>query len=119
MPSYPTKVAAALYPGDQITLVNDAATDSGVTSTIQAAVGPAPGNNQAHFVAFNSTDQNATIEVAWEDVEADYLPFNGEWGPQAVVVNSNESVFFYCPGPFVRAAFVTAPTRGSLILYRG
>ena len=119
MPSYPTKIAAALYPGDQLVLVNNAAVDAGVTATIQAAVGPAPANNEAHFVAFNTTDQPATIQCAVEDIEADYLPLYGEWGPQEVIAAAGEAYFFYSPGPFIRAKFATAPTSGSLILYRG
>lgn len=117
MPSYPAQKPSALYPGDQIALVNNAAVDAGVTTTISAAVGPAPANNEAHFVAFNSSDHDAVIRAAPADSNASYLPLYD--GAVAVTIPAGQSVFFYCPGPWIRATFAVAPTTGSLILYRG
>ena len=117
MPSYPAAKPAALYPGDKLALVNNAAVDAGVTTTIQAAVGPAPANSQGHFVAYNSSNESATIQSAPADANASYLTLYD--GADGVTVAAGVAVAFDCPGPWIRATFGTAPTTGSLIIYRG
>lgn len=113
MPAYPSTQPRALYPGQQVALINNAATDSGVTTTIQAAFGFSPGNVESNWLLFNTTDQTATVEVAASDANADYLQLT-----TSVTVAASKAVAFSCGAPWIRCTFSVAPASGSLILYR-
>jgi hypothetical protein len=112
MPAYISSAQAtqvrALYPGNSIALVNNASTDSGITSTIQFAVGPVPGGNpRISFV--NTTNQTATLNAAASDASANYEPIAGG------TVSSGQTQILNLQGGWINASFSTAPTSGSLI----
>ena len=111
----------AIYPGQSIVLINNAATDTGVTSTVQVAIGPDPmGQYRCNIV--NTTNQTATVNVAPNDAilttpaSTSYEPYTD--GATAVTVAGSKAVSFNCFGPWINCSFSTAPTSGSLILSR-
>ena len=116
MPSYITnpQVAqvSAIYPGDSILLVNNAATDSGVTKTVQFAFGPTPGSSAGTLTVVNTTNQTATGQVAWADADGNYEPASG------MIVNSGQTLPYNLSGGWIRFTFSTAPTSGSLVATR-
>jgi hypothetical protein len=125
MPSFVTNPQqtqlVTLYPGNHIALVNNAATDTGITRTMQVAIGPDPMGNY-RVVITNSTNQTATPTVAPNDsvlispAAASYEPYSDE--AQAITVAAGTSESFNCFGPWLSFTFGTAPTSGSLILSR-
>lgn len=123
MPAFlPTTTAPkAIYPGDSIALVSNAAVDSGVTSTVQVAIGPDPMGNY-RLTLTNTTNQTATAQVAPNDMvlptptSSSYEPYSD--GPNAVTVASGKSASFNCFGPWFNCTFASAPTSGSLVLSR-
>jgi hypothetical protein len=112
---------AALYPGQSIALVNNAAVDGSVTQTVQVAIGPDPDSNYRLNIT-NTTNQTATVDVAPRDpvlpspALASYQPYSDEG--TAITVAANTSNTFSCFGPWLSCNFATAPTSGSLILSR-
>jgi hypothetical protein len=117
MPSYNATPARSLTIGDAVNLYN-AATDGAVTATQQVAVGqtPAPGSNS--LAMHNNTNQAATVQVAYADANANYVPLtDGDTGI-AITAAAGSSIVFSCVGPFVRALFGTAPSSGTLYLTR-
>lgn len=116
MPAYitspQTKQVSALYPGGALALVNGAATDTGITSTVQFAVGPTPGNNVGNVVIVNSTNQQAQGQYAVTDAAANYQNLSG------CIVPANSSLPYNLSGGWMRFTFATAPTSGSLIVSR-
>lgn len=116
MPQFNAAIpSAALYPGNQVALVNSAATDGSVTKTISVAVNAMPGYDPVLTVV-NTTNQTATAQVGFANVEADYQPLSN--GGTAVTVATNTVETFTCSGPWVRFTFSSAPTSGSLVLCR-
>lgn len=123
MPSYIPSVTAqptqllALYPGRSIAVVNNAATDSNITTTQQIAIGPAPGSGGRTLVVVNSTNQTATGQYAAQDptpagVQATYEPLSG------FVIPNGQSLAYNVPygAGWINFTFTTAPTSGSLIV---
>jgi hypothetical protein len=122
MPSYITNPQVsqvkALYPGDSLALVNSAATDSGITKTIQFTAGKLPGYTPVQLVFNNTSNQTATIHSAASDAEGNYQPVtNGDTGNAATVAASKSEIFTLV-GPWFRCTYSTAPTTGSLIVSR-
>jgi len=119
MPSYITSPATqqvnALYPGNSLALVNDASKDTGVTKTIQFAVGPDPLGNY-RLTLNNTTNQTATVNQAASDADANYQPYSDEG--TAITLATNTSKTFYCAGPWIRCSFSSAPTSGNLVVSR-
>ena len=122
MPSYvndpqPAQVVA-LYPGQSVSMINDATTDSGVTKTIQFAVGPIPGNGTSTLVFTNTTNQDATLKYAPSETlypgttQPTYEPLAGG------VVSAGTSLAYNVSGGWILATFATAPTSGSLVASR-
>lgn len=113
MPAYITNPATqqinALYPGGSIYLVNSAATDSGVTKTLQFAVGPQAGTNP-RITVVNTTNQDCPMQAAWQDADADYEPISGG------ICTKGSSLVLNLQGGFVRGDFASAPTSGSLVV---
>jgi hypothetical protein len=120
MPSYNVaNVSTALYQGDQIALVNNGATDTGVTKTMQVAITSVPqGGDGDKLTLFNTTTQTATVQTCWHDVDADYQPLKDADTGQAITVATNSSIVFTCIGPLLRCTIASAPTSGSLVLSR-
>ena len=123
MPAYVTNTIAspaqpvqltALYPGTQFVAVNNAASDSGVTTTLQVAIGPTPGNSPVNMVITNTTNHDATGQYSPEDAlgTGSYEPLSG------CVIPAGSSLPYNLQGGWVRFTFVTAPTSGSLIVSR-
>jgi len=112
MPSYPITQPAALYPGSQVTLVNNAAVDSGITTSAQFAL--APGMNGAGVTAMitNTTNQSAQGQFAPTDIAANYQNLSGCIVPAGTTLHYNVS------GGWMRFTFSAAPTTGSLIVSR-
>ena len=116
MPSYNAAIPRAIYPGNEIALVNNAATDASVTTTQQCSMGPDPGGQTA-VVLTNSTNQTATVQIAPSDTPSLYQPYT--YLGSAITAAANTSVGFpIVPNVWLRCTFATAPTSGSLILSR-
>ena len=112
MPSYAAGTGKALYPGDAIALVNNAAIDTGVTSTQQFAVGADPVGTTVGIVVVNTTDKDATGQYAATDADANYKNLSG------LVVPSGTALPYNVAGGLIRFTFVSAPTSGSLTVRR-
>jgi len=118
MPAYSaTTPARAIYPGNNIALVNNGATDTGVTKTVQVAVAQMPGTPDK-LALHNTTAQTATVQVCWHDVDADYQALKDADTGTAITVATNSSIVFTCIGPWIRCTIASAPTSGSLVLSR-
>ena len=118
MPKYianaKTAQVCALYPGDTLTLVNNAASDSGVTKTIQFALSlDTMGNYRLSVV--NGTNQDCTIQAAAIDADVNYLPYSSQG---VSTISAGTSTDISVSARWVRFAFVTAPTTGSLTVTR-
>lgn len=112
MPAYNSQPVRALYPGSSINLIDNAATDTGITKTQQFAIGPNPVNisNVINFI--NTTDQDATGYVAASDVDANYAAASG------LIVAKSSALPYNLADGFVRFSFGTAPSSGSLTAAR-
>lgn len=115
MPAYSSTTAApAIYPGDQVALVNNAASDSGITKTIRVSLAQVP--NGETLTLINTTGQTATVQVAASDADANYVPLSENGA--AITAATDTAVTFNCPTPWLRCTFGTAPTSGSLTICR-
>jgi hypothetical protein len=102
----------ALYNGEQALLVNNAATDSGVTKTQQIAL--VQSIDTPNLMIINTTNQPAPIQVAVTDLDASYGALTV--GGSALSVAAGVSQAVAVPFPLVRAQFAVAPTSGSLTI---
>jgi hypothetical protein len=100
----------ALYPGNRLALVNNAATDSGITTTLQFANGPVPNQSGNTIVINNTTNQQAQGQYCDSDTAANYENLSG------CVVPANSSLPYNLSGGWMRFTFSVAPTSGSLIV---
>lgn len=116
MPSFSaTLPVVAIATGNQILLVNNASTDSGITATTAVSMAVEPsGNNTLTLV--NTTNQTATVQVAAVNTNASFVPLSNN--ATAVTAVTNTAVSFTCNGPYVRCTYSVAPTTGSLTLTR-
>ena len=116
MPAYNTQPMPtpkpALYTGDQIALVNNAASDSGVLATEQVAITPHQADSATQCTVFNSTNQAVQMQAAPSDSAALYASLGSSIAAGALATIS-------CAVPWVRGLFATAPTSGSLVIYHG
>ena len=116
MPSYNTQPMPtpkpALYTGDQIALVSNAAVDAGILATEQVAIAPAPGDTATYCTVFNGTNQSVQMQAAPSDSAALYQSLGLSIAAGALATIS-------CAVPWVRGLFATAPTTGSLVIYHG
>jgi hypothetical protein len=118
MPSYITSPQpvqlTALYPGDRKYCVNNAATDSGVTTTVQFAVGPTPGNGTVTLMIVNSTNQQAQGQYSPDDSKGStsYEPLSG------CIIPPASSLAYNLQGGWMNFTFGTAPTSGNLVVTR-
>ena len=117
MPSYGTTPARAIGPGDQVTLVNNAAVDANVTRTQQLCLADSPGFDEICTLS-NTTNQTATVQVATTDTVASYKAFTNADTNEAITVAAGSAITFTSTGPFLCCTFATAPTSGSLVLSR-
>jgi hypothetical protein len=120
MPAYNTQPMPtpkpALYTGDQITLVNNAASDSGVLATEQVAIAPAPGDTATYCTVFNGTNQSVQMQAAPVDPA---VTTGVAWASLGAAIGAGTLLVLSCPVPWLRGLFTTAPTTGSLIIYHG
>jgi hypothetical protein len=112
----PTQLVA-LYPGNHIALVNNAAIDSGITQTQQFAVGPTPGDGTVTLMITNTTNQQAQGQFAPQDPpaaggSATYENLSG------CIVPAGSTLAYNLQGGWMCFTFGTAPTSGSLIVSR-
>lgn len=115
MPAYqttPTHFIAALNPGTQIPLVNNAATDAGITTTLQFAVTQSGGFTGTTLMILNTTNQDATGQFAPADVTANYVPLSG------CIIPAGSALPYNLSGGWMRFTFAAAPTTGSLVVSR-
>lgn len=123
MPSYITSPQPiqlhALYAGNSIALVNNAATDSGITQTIQTCIPPDPSGNDT-LTLVNTTNQTATVAISAADSAGagSYEPLKNADTGNAITVAAATTITFRCRGPWLSCTFSVAPTSGSLILSR-
>jgi hypothetical protein len=106
----PTQLVA-IYPGDSIALVNNAAVDAGITLTQQVAFGPTPGNSTGNVVVNNTTNQQAQGEYC-STPNGTYEPLSG------FVVPAGSSLPYNLSGGWLCFSFAVAPTSGSLTVTR-
>ena len=123
MPAYNASPALILSVGTRVSLVNNAAVDSGITATQQAKIESVAGvRGGTQFSVFNSTNQPVTIEIAPHDQDVNYLQLqNGDTGNETsnpVVCPAGMALSFTTAGPYIRGLFGTAPTSGSLTITR-
>lgn len=122
MPAYVTKPqsqqVSALYPGDSITLVNNAASDTGITKTLQFSVGPVPGNAGNTIIFYNSTNQDAQLAYSNTEVLAGGSGSSTYESLSGGIVASGTALPYNVAGGWICATFTTAPTSGSLIAAR-
>ena len=116
MPAYNTQATPtpkpALYTGDQIPLVNNAAVDTGVLATEQVAIAPHQADSATYCTVFNGTNQAVQMQAAPSDSAALYVSLGSSIAAGALATIS-------CAVPWVRGLFATAPTSGSLVIYHG
>jgi hypothetical protein len=113
MPAYQnTGSRTAIYPGDQVAVVNNAAVDSAITTTQQLAIGPVGNQSGCTIIVTNTTNQQATGQYAPLDADANYENCSGFIIPAGSALPYNLSL------GFVRFTFPSAPTSGSLIVSR-
>ena len=112
MPAYNAQPVRVIYPGASIALVDNAAVDSGITTTQQVAIGPNPVNNSNVVNFINTTDQDAQGQIAHQDVAASYAVASG------LVVAAGTAFPYNLADGWVRFTFAVAPTSGSLIAAR-
>jgi len=117
MPVYPSATPRVLYAGETIALVNNAAVDTNVTTTIQVSIPSSPAYPSL-FSIVNTTNQTATIQVAYSDVAANYQALKNADTTNAITVANGSTVVFSCIGPWLRCTFASAPTSGSLVICR-
>ena len=119
MPAYSAGNGPGIYAGDRVVLVNNAATDTGITSTLQVALAQVGGMSTGIDLALhNGTNQAVTVQVADTDVDARYRALTEADTAEAVTCASGSSITFTTIGPFVRGHFGTAPTTGTLAISR-
>lgn len=118
MPAYVAGNAIGLTVGDRVVLVNNAATDSGITSTQQVALSQQEAAGSATLALHNGTNQTATVQVADVDATGNYRALTDANTAEAITVATSLSIVFTCIGPFLRCNFGTAPTTGTLAITR-
>lgn len=114
MPAYNAVPAIALTPGDTVAVVNNAAVDSGITTTQQVHVGPsgtAPPSGTVNVV--NTTNQQATGQIANQsDATANYQNASG------FIVPAGSALPYNMGMGWLRFTFASAPTSGFLTVSR-
>ena len=119
MPAYNASPAIALTPGDTVALVNNAATDTGVTATQQVHIGPSGTVSGTRVHVSNTTNQSCTIQTtAIADSNTDYRALTDAETAEAIVVASGSDASFDPAVCWLRGDFGTAPTSGSLTIGR-
>ena len=112
MPAYPIKQPAALYPGTQITLVNNAAVDSGITTSAQFALAPGMNGTGVTIMILNTTNQQAQGQFSPTDTPANYQNLSG------CIVPAGTALPYNLSGGWMLFTFAAAPTSGSLVVSR-
>lgn len=114
MPAYSASGnRTAIYPGDHVAVVNNAATDSGITTTQQLAIGPVGNQTGCTILVTNSTNEDAQGQYAPTDnASTDYQPLSG------FIVPSDTALAYNVSLGFINFTYTTAPTTGSLIVSR-
>jgi hypothetical protein len=102
----------ALYTGNQYALVNNAASDSGITATQQVAIAPHQADSATYCMVFNGTNQAVQMQAAPSDSAALYQSLGS-----SIAAGALEEIS--CAVPWIRGLFATAPTSGSLVIYHG
>ena len=119
MPAYNASAAIALTPGDTVALVNNAASDSGVTATQQVHIGPSGTASGTRVHVSNTTNESCTIQSTnLADATANYKALTDAETAEAIVVASGLDVSFDPAVCWLRGDFGTAPTSGSLTIGR-
>lgn len=113
MPAFQTSgPLTALYPGDSIALVNNAASDSGLTSTQQVVIAEVSGVT-APLVITNTTNQTATGQASSAPLtSASFKPLTG------CVIAAGTSLTYNIGQTTINFTFSVAPTSGSLVVQR-
>lgn len=112
MPAFQTAgPITAIYPGDSIALVNDASTDSGLTTTQQVAITDT--GVGATITVINTTNQDATGQMSADPLTTgSYKPASG------LIVPSGTALPYNLSQTAIRFTFTVAPTSGSLVVSR-
>ena len=119
MPAYNASAAIALTPGDTVALVNNAATDAGVTATQQVHIGPSGTAPGTRVHVSNTTNQSCTIQTTTvADATGNYKALTDAETAEAIVVASGADASFDPAVCWLRGDFGTAPTSGSLTIGR-
>ena len=120
MPAYNTQPMPtpkpALYTGDQIAFVNNAAVDSGILATQQVALAPHQADSATYCTVFNGTNQAVQMQAAPVDPA---VSTGVAWASLGSSIAAGALATISCAVPWVRGLFATAPTSGSLVIYHG
>ena len=111
MSVYAPGKATQLSVGTQATLVTSSGTGAGAATSKAVVIAREPGTFGMLSV-FNSTDQNATLQISAADADAGFLDTS------LTVASGDAAEFNSVIGPFVRFLFAAATTTGSLIVAR-
>lgn len=119
MPAYNASPAIALTPGDTVALVDNAATDAGVTATQQVHIGPSGTASGTQVHVSNTTNQRCTIQTTnIADATGNYKGLTDTESEDVIVVASGSDASFDPAACWLRGDFATAPTSGSLTIGR-
>lgn len=114
MPAFATSgTMTAVYPGDTFYCVNNAATDAGITKTLQFAIGPNADGSSVPLTIVNTTNQNATGQAS-----ADPFTDGSYQNDSGMLVSAGAALQYNLSSGFFRFTFASAPTSGSLIVQR-
>lgn len=117
MPAYGSGLVAALYPGAPIALVNNAAVDSGITTSQPCAIAPPPNGAGLTVMITNTTNQQAQGQFSWMDTpnQADGVDYQNLSG---CIIPAGTNLAYNLSTGWLRFTFASAPTSGSLLISR-
>jgi hypothetical protein len=119
VPAYNTVPAIALTPGDSVALVNNAATDTGVTNSQQVHIGPSATASGTRVHVSNTTNQTLTVKTtAVADSSGNYQPLTDADTAEAITVATDTDASFDPGVCWLLFNFGTAPTSGSAVIAR-
>lgn len=115
MPAYVAGTAAALYPGDVVTL--SASALAGL-KTVAFAIGPNPDGSAVRLSLVNGSAVACAPEFATTDTEASYRPLTNSDTGEVVSVAATSVGTFTCGQGFVRGLFASDPGATTTTLSR-
>jgi hypothetical protein len=107
---YVAGTAPGMYPGDIVTLSNASLGGANATQAVAPCVSLA--GAPANLTVTNTSTATLTIQVAWNDTNADYTALSG------VTCAPSASISFSTTAPFVRVLPSADPGTGVITICR-